>query len=216
MLKGCVAMPARQRPQAVRRQERVLGQDLPEHLLEMDRGQQAQHQPLPVRARSPASRAARATSSVTPDVARNRAKCLPSVAPSCAAARGTVSARQDRQQPDHGVDLERHPRCRRAVAARRSRTRPSSSHRPDRLMAAGDPDRVLQERGHQVRVRRVALRQDRGHPQHRQAVGVHPGRRVGLLQGARHRQVGPVEGAQVVEAQEAAREQVAAVARPRG
>ena len=51
-------------------------------------------------------------------------------------------------------------------------------------------------------------RSGRRHPEHRLAVGEHPGRRVGLLEPARERQVRPVEGTEVVETQEAAREQV--------
>ena len=58
-----------------------------------------------------------------------------------------------------------------------------------------DPHRVLEERRDQVAVGGVAAGQRRRHREHRHAVGVHPGGRVGLLEVARHRQVGAVEGA---------------------
>ena len=48
---------------------------------------------------------------------------------------------------------------------------------------------MLQEGGHQVGVRRVVLGERPGHAQHREAVAIHPGRRIGLLERARDRQV---------------------------
>ena len=75
----------------------------------------------------------------------------------------------------------------------------------------GDPDGVLDERRLEVLVGRVVLGQHGRDPQHVQAVLEHPGGRVGLLELGPGRQVRPVEGADVVEAEEAAREEVVAL-----
>ena len=79
-----------------------------------------------------------------------------------------------------------------------------------------DPDGVLEEGRLEVLVGGVRLGQRGRDPEHRQAVQEHPGRRVGLLELGADRQVRAVERADVVEPQEAAREEVVALLRPRG
>ena len=76
-----------------------------------------------------------------------------------------------------------------------------------------DGDEVLEELGGDRLVGRPGPRQLQGDGQHVQAEQAHPGRAVGLLQPAAVGQVGPaaVEDADVVQAEEAALEGVAAV-----
>ena len=79
-----------------------------------------------------------------------------------------------------------------------------------------DPEEVLVELERQVLVGRIVQRQLDGHLQHVLAEEGHPGGAVGLLQVAAGRQRrAAVEDADVVQAQEAALEDVAAV-RPCG
>ena len=81
----------------------------------------------------------------------------------------------------------------------------------DGIHGVGDVDEVLEELGRDVLRSRIEPRQLQGHGEHRGAVERHPGGAVRLLQEAAvGKRPGAVENADVVQPQEAAREQVLA------
>ena len=120
------------------------------------------------------------------------------------------SDRQERDDADHRVDLDRHGR---PVGELEGVVEEAVFRVPQAapVHRRGDPHRVLHERRLEVLVRRVVLGQHGRDPQHVQAVHEHPGGRVGLLELGAGGQVRPVERADVVEPKEAARVEVVAL-----
>ena len=112
--------------------------------------------------------------------------------------------------PDHGPDLDRD-----GVAGRGDQpvVEQPVALVPQALLIQGPPDagEMLQELHHQVlRLAAAGPGQGAGDGEHRQRVGAHPAGGVGLLQGVAGRQVGAVDRADVVQAEEAALEDVVA------
>ena len=119
--------------------------------------------------------------------------------------------REERDEPHHRPHLQRH-----VVAVERELVvveavllvpEPRAAEIVHRV---GDGHEVLEELAGQVLVRRVRARQLQRHGEHGRAVEGHPRGAVGLLQRpARGQRLAAIEHADVVEPQEAAREEVA-------
>ena len=118
---------------------------------------------------------------------------------------------QRRDDPDHGPDLDRD-----GVAGRGDQpvVEQPVGVVPQALAVQGSADarEMLEELQHQVlRLAAAGPAQGTGDGGHGQRVGAHPAGGVGLLQGVAGRQVGAVDRADVVQAEEAALEQVVAL-----
>ena len=87
----------------------------------------------------------------------------------------------------------------------------------ERVHRVGDVDEVLEELRRHVLVGRLGLGELERHREHRRAEEGHPRRAVGLLEvAARRQRLRAIEHADVVEAEEAAGEEVVAPRRPCG
>ena len=118
--------------------------------------------------------------------------------------------RHQRQDPDHRADLDRRHR---AVGRVEHVVEEAVLLVPQTLVVHGvdDQHEVLDELHLDVGPGVVLDRQDPRHLQHRERVERHPAGAVGLHQAAVRREVRPVDGADVVQAEEAAAEEVVAL-----